>query len=415
MAKTAGPTRQQIETDIRKKQFAPIYLLMGEESFYIDRIADMILKNALTEEEKDFNLTTYYGADATMADVVLACRRYPMMAERQVVFLKEAQAAKTGHQLKWDQLQQYALKPTPTTVLVVCHKGGSLKAAALTKAIVQSGGVVFESAALREFNIDRAVSEYAGTVGCKLDPRAQAMLIDHIGAALLENGLFRQNAVWQGGVRLDFVMRMAGRLAFPIFAFMAVEGYFHTHSFKKYAQRMLIFALLSEIPFDLMYGGTWFYPVHQNVIWTLLIGLLGIRAMEAVREKGKTWLYLLTCVVVTVLGFALGTLGMVDYYGMGVLTVFVFYFLRGREWWKLLGQIAALYWINVSLIGGQIFPIELFGLEFEVCEQGLALLSLVPIWLYRGRQGHHSKVFQYACYAFYPVHMLILGLIQLSL
>ena len=110
MAKTAGPTRQQIETDIRKKQFAPIYLLMGEESFYIDRIADMILKNALTEEEKDFNLTTYYGADATMADVVLACRRYPMMAERQVVFLKEAQAAKTGHQLKWDQLQQYALK-----------------------------------------------------------------------------------------------------------------------------------------------------------------------------------------------------------------------------------------------------------------------------------------------------------------
>lgn len=87
------------------------------------------------------------------------------------------------------------------------------------------------------------------------------------------------------------------------------------------------------------------------------------------------------------LGFALGTLGMVDYYGMGVLTVFVFYFLRGREWWKLLGQIAALYWINVSLIGGQIFPIELFGLEFEVCEQGLALLSLVPIWLYRGRAG----------------------------
>ena len=69
----------------------------------------------------------------------------------------------------------------------------------------------------------------------------------------------------------------------------------------------------------------------------------------------------------------------------------------------------------MSLIGGQIFPIELFGLEFEVCEQGLALLSLVPIWLYRGRQGHHSKAFQYACYAFYPVHMLILGLIQLTL
>ena len=213
------------------------------------------------------------------------------------------------------------------------------------------------------------------------------MLLDHLWATLF------LSQEW---------MTCVGRLAFPIFAFMAVEGYFHTHSFKKYAQRMLIFALLSEIPFDLMYGGTWFYPVHQNVIWTLLIGLLGIRAMEAVREKGKTWLYLLTCVAVTVLGFALGTLGMVDYYGMGVLTVFVFYFLRGREWWKLFGQIAALYWINVSLIGGQIFPIELFGLEFEVCEQGLALLALVPIWLYRGRQGHRfsmpaTRFIRYIC------------------
>ena len=153
------------------------------------------------------------------------------------------------------------------------------------------------------------------------------MLLDHLWATLLPA------QEW---------MTCVGRLAFPIFAFMAVEGCFHTHSFKKYAQRMLLFALLSEIPFDLMYGGTWFYPVHQNVIWTLLIGLLGIRAMEAVREKRKMWLYLLTCAAVTVLGVALGTVGMVDYYGMGVLTVFVFYFLRGREWWKLLGQIAAI-------------------------------------------------------------------------
>ena len=116
------------------------------------------------------------------------------------------------------------------------------------------------------------------------------MLCDHLWATLLPA------QEW---------MTAVGRLAFPIFAFMAVEGYFHTHSFKRYAQRMLVFAILSEIPFDLMYGGTWFYPVHQNVIWTLLIGLLGIRAMEAVREKGKTWLYVLTCVGVTALGAAL--------------------------------------------------------------------------------------------------------------
>ena len=226
------------------------------------------------------------------------------------------------------------------------------------------------------------------------------MLMDHLWATLLPG------QEW---------LTCAGRLAFPIFAFMAVEGYFHTRSFRRYALRMLLFALLSEIPFDLMYGGTWFYPVHQNVIWTLLLGLLGIRAMEAVREKGKHWLYILTCVGVTLCGFALGTVGMMDYYGAGVLTVFVFYFFRGREWWKLLGQVLALCWINVRLLGGQLYAVSLFGAEIEICQQGLALLALVPIWLYRGRQGHHSRAFQYACYAFYPAHMLVLALIMRAL
>ena len=101
--------------------------------------------------------------------------------------------------------------------------------------------------------------------------------------------------------------------------------------------------------------------------------------------------------------------------GAGVLTVFAFYFFRERKWWCLLGQLAALYWLNVVVLGGQMYPVTLFGREIELCEQGLALLALVPIWLYRGRQGHHSKAFQYACYAFYPVHILILGLIQRAL
>ena len=193
------------------------------------------------------------------------------------------------------------------------------------------------------------------------------MLCDHLWATLLPA------QEW---------MTCVGRIAFPIFAFMAVEGYFHTHNFKKYAQRMLLFAVLSELPFDLMYGGTWFYPVHQNVIWTLLLGLLGIRAMEAVREKKKTWLYVLTCAAVCVFGY---------------------------------GQVLALYWINVNLMGGLLYPISIFGFNFELCQQGLALLALIPIWLYRGRQGYHSKPFQYACYAFYPVHILILGLIQRAL
>ena len=104
------------------------------------------------------------------------------------------------------------------------------------------------------------------------------MLMDHLWATLLPA------QEW---------LTCAGRVAFPIFAFMAVEGYFHTHDLKKYTLRLLLFALLSEIPFDLMYGGTWFYPVHQNVIWTLLLGILGIHLMETVRKKQKTGLYLL--------------------------------------------------------------------------------------------------------------------------
>ena len=222
------------------------------------------------------------------------------------------------------------------------------------------------------------------------------MLMDHLWATLLPA------QEW---------LTCAGRLAFPIFAFMAVEGYFHTHDLKKYTLRLLLFALLSEVPFDLMYGGTWFYPVHQNVIWTLLLGILGIHLMETVRKKQKTVLYILVSALVVVAGAALGTLGMVDYYGAGVLTVFIFYFFRGRKWWCLLGQLAALYWVNVELLGGLVYPIQLFGMDFELCQQGLALLALVPIWLYRGRQGYHSKPFQYACYAFYPVHMLLLVLV----
>ena len=222
------------------------------------------------------------------------------------------------------------------------------------------------------------------------------MLMDHLWATLLPA------QEW---------LTCVGRLAFPIFAFMAVEGYFHTHDFKKYALRMLLFAVISEIPFDFMYGGTWFYPVHQNVIWTLLLGLLGINIMETARKKRKKWAFILISVIVVIVGAALGTLCMLDYYGTGVLTIFIFYFFHGRKWWCLLGQLIALYLFNVELLGGLVYPIQLFGMEFELCQQGLALLSLIPIWLYRGRQGYHSKPFQYLCYAFYPVHMAIIVLV----
>ncbi len=221
------------------------------------------------------------------------------------------------------------------------------------------------------------------------------MLMDHLWATLLP--------------AQDW-LTCVGRLAFPLFAFMAVEGYFHTRSFKNYALRLLLLAVLSEIPFNLMYAGTWFYPVHQNVIWTLLIGLLAIRLLERVHHTQPPLLFALASVGVTALAFVLGTVCMLDYYGAGVLTVLAFYFLRGRRWWCLLGQLAVLYWLNVVLLGGLMYPLRLFGTEIELCQQGLALLALIPIWLYRGRQGCHSRFFHLFCYGFYPVHMLILAL-----
>jgi len=241
---------------------------------------------------------------------------------------------------------------------------------------------------------------------------AAANCIDLSAAALhiIAMALMLMDHLWATLLPAQDWLTCAGRLAFPIFAFMTVEGYFHTRNLKRYVLRLLLFALLSEVPFDLMYGGTWFYPVHQNVIWTLLLGLLGVHLMETVRKKQKLWVSLPVCAAVAAAGALLGTLGMTDYYGAGVLTVFAFYVFRGRKWWCLLGQVLTLYWINVVLLGGLMYPIRLFGIEFELCQQGLALLALVPIWLYRGRQGCHSKPFQYACYAFYPVHMLLLVL-----
>lgn len=220
------------------------------------------------------------------------------------------------------------------------------------------------------------------------------MLLDHLWASAFPN------VRWLTAV---------GRLAFPIFAFMIVEGYFHTHNFKRYLLRMLGFALLSEIPFDLLYSGIPFYWVHQNVLWTFLIALCGIRLMERARQTRKLWVSIPACFGIALVCFLLGFLLAVDYYGFGVLTVFAFYFFRGRKWWCFAGQLLALYWINVELLGGLCYPVTIFGNTVEIVEQGLALLSLIPIWFYRGAKGYSSKPFQYFCYAFYPLHCLILG------
>lgn len=203
-----------------------------------------------------------------------------------------------------------------------------------------------------------------------------------------------------------------GRLAFPIFAFLLVEGYFHTKDLKKYALRLLLFALLSEIPFNLAMGSRLFYPIHQNVLWSFLISLGLIHLNERAKQTGKLWLRILTGCGTILLACLLGLLTMVDYHHAGILTVLVFYFFRGRKWWQFLGQLLGLWYLNVEVLSGFTYEFHLWETTVSLVRQGFALLALVPIWLYRGKQGHHSKVFQYICYGFYPVHLLTLAILK---
>ncbi len=204
-------------------------------------------------------------------------------------------------------------------------------------------------------------------------------------------------------------MSWLGRLAFPIFAFLIVEGYFYTHNYKNYLKRLLIFALLAEIPFNLMYTASGVFPFYQNVLWTFLLALLCMKSIDKLRECMKLWVFYPMAVLVVGVFAILARLAMTDYYSYGVLTVMVFYFFRGSNWWCRLGQALGLIYINWYLISGMTVPFDLFGVQWEFPQQGVAVFSLLLIWGYQGRQGPHNKWIQYALYAFYPIHMLILG------
>lgn len=232
--------------------------------------------------------------------------------------------------------------------------------------------------------------------------------ISSFGLHMLAMTLMLGDHLWAMILPSEEWLTCAGRLAYPIFAFMIVEGYVYTHNLRKYILRLLFWAAVSEIPFNLMYGESIFYPYHQNVLWTFLISLLLIVFAEKCRNRFKPVTAIILSILTTVLGYIVGYATMVDYYGVGILTVLVFYFFRTPNLKNRLLQLVCLYVLNVKLLGGYFYAFTLFGCEFEFVQQGFALLALIPIWLYRGRQGIHSKAFQYFCYAFYPVHMLLL-------
>ena len=220
------------------------------------------------------------------------------------------------------------------------------------------------------------------------------MLLDHAWATVVPGNLW---------------MTCAGRLAFPIFAFLLVEGYFHTRSLRRYLLRMLLFALISEIPFNLMMGGSVFYPFHQNVLWTFLMGLGTLRWLDAIRSKPwKPLRIRLAGAGIILLSAGICLLTMVDYGAPGLFMVLVFYFFRGSRWYHRLGQLAFLYWINFFLLSGRDLAFTLMGREWFFPIQGFALLALIPLWLYRGKQGYHGPPARWCFYWFYPLHILIL-------
>ena len=215
------------------------------------------------------------------------------------------------------------------------------------------------------------------------------MFIDHMGDTLFPG------VMW---------LRCIGRVAFPIFCFLIAEGCVHTHDRKKYALRLLVFAVLSEIPFNLMTGRAVWNPYDQNVLWTLLAGAAVCWIMDGALKRRTAPTFVLTGAAM-VAAFWLLEVFCTDYGGWGMLLVAMFYGVRRAPYGqaaKMAAQAVGLAFFCIGVMGG--VTIELW-----------ALTALVPIWLYNGQRGFSHNAVQYGFYAFYPLHILILSLIALYL
>jgi DNA polymerase-3 subunit delta len=170
----------KIVNDIKGGNIKPIYFLMGEESYFIDKLADYIEQNLLSEDEKGFNQTVLYGRDVTIEDIVSTAKRYPMMAERQVVIVKEAQDLSRTI----DKLESYVDHPMQSTVLVFCYKYKTLdKRKKMTKSL-DKVGVVFESKKLYEKQFCDWIKRVLSGKNYTIEPKANAMLVEFLGADL---------------------------------------------------------------------------------------------------------------------------------------------------------------------------------------------------------------------------------------
>lgn len=177
--KKSAVSYDSVMRDLRAGKFAPIYILMGDEPYYIDQICDFISEHALREEERDFNQNVVFGADVNDAQIVLMAREVPMMADYRVIIVKEAQGLRSTK-----VLEKYLEKPVKSSILVLCHKNGSIdkRKAILTKAA--QVGVVFESKKLTDYELSRFVEQYLKAHQTLVDQKSIGMIVDHVGPDL---------------------------------------------------------------------------------------------------------------------------------------------------------------------------------------------------------------------------------------
>ncbi|GMN08979.1 DNA polymerase III subunit delta [Croceitalea sp. MTPC9] len=169
-----------IVTDIKQKNLKPLYFLMGEEPYYIDKISDFIANSVLTEEERGFNQMSFYGKETSVDDIVANAKRFPMMAEHQVVIVKEAQELSRTI----ENLVSYAENPQPTTVLVVCYKYKKLDKRKKLYKTVQKTGVLFESKKLYENQVADWIRRVLNGKKYQISPKAAALLVEFLGTDL---------------------------------------------------------------------------------------------------------------------------------------------------------------------------------------------------------------------------------------
>lgn len=192
---------RQIINDVKNGNFAPVYLLMGTEPYYPDLVCDEIMKFALTDSERDFNQTVFYGLDTDAGTVASECRSYPMMAERRLVVVKEAQSMKT-----LEDLATYAADPMESTVLVILMHGASADKRRSLYKNVQKKGVVLVSDALRDYEMPQWITSFYKSRGLDIEPAAAALLAEYAGTdmsrIMLETEKMQKNLP-EGTVRVN--------------------------------------------------------------------------------------------------------------------------------------------------------------------------------------------------------------------